>query len=132
MLLGCAAYRFGRIDSKFDVQYGGALADGSDVRAIRHIVSRQRWVAFYDSLLQGDAHRVRRYLGQLAFGRVRRVDGNCSWHGAEAAGVFYEDARGKGGIEYDLLYRKGRWVFVGYTTYDVPLAVPKGARIELP
>jgi len=132
VLLGCMAYRFDRSDPNFEVRYGGGLADRTDVRAIRHIVSHQRWEAFYNSLRQGDARRLRGYLGELAYGRLRRIDGNCSWHGAPAAGAFYEDARGKGGTEYELVCRKGRWVFVGYSTYDTALFVPKGARIELP
>jgi len=134
VLLGCAAYRLSRNDSKFEVRYGGVLADRSEVRAIRHIVSHQRWATFYNLLRQGDARRLRWYLGELAFGRLRLVDGNCSHYGAPAAGAFYEDARGKGGIEYELLYREGRWVFAGCTTYDIPLFVPKGrgARFELP
>ena len=139
VLLGCAAYRFSRNDSKFEVRYGGVLADRSEVREIRRIVSHQRWAALYSSLRQGDARRLRRCLGQLAFGRLRLVDGNCSRYGAPAAGAFYDDAGGMGGIEYELFYHNGRWVFAGCTGYDVPLRVPdlgvpngKGPRIELP
>jgi hypothetical protein len=102
----------------FEVQYGGPLADKSDVRSILQIVSRERWAGLWFAIRSRNASALRICVRQLAFGRLRLIIGGGSADQPEATAFYDERRNERYWAEYTLHYQNGRWTFYSYSYHD--------------
>jgi hypothetical protein len=117
-LLGCAALLHDHSAPKFEVRYGGCLADRNDVRTILHILSRERWADVWRTVHRLDMRGAQASLKELAFGRVYRVAG-ADWAGSPAAVVMYRNTINESrSLRYALRYHNGKWVRAGGDHHD--------------